>query len=103
MPVTSSAPIDLQTIVAASPQHVACELGDEMVILSVETGEYYGLNPVSASVWSLLQQPTTARAVRDALLEEYEGITAQECEAQVLALLGEMRDLQLVEVREPQR
>ena len=34
--------------VMASPDHVACDLDEETVILSLKTGEYYGLNAVAA-------------------------------------------------------
>ena len=96
----SAATMDLRTVVSASPEHVACELADELVILSLETGEYYGLSPVSASVWTLLAEPRTVAEVRDGLLAQYEGITPEECEEQLLQLLAEMRELKLIVVRE---
>jgi len=92
--------MDLRTIVSASPEHVACELADELVILSLETGEYYGLSPVSASVWALLSEPRTIADVRDGLLAQYDGVTAEECEQQLQQLLAEMRELKMIVVRE---
>jgi Coenzyme PQQ synthesis protein D (PqqD) len=96
-PASSAMPdFTLSTIVAASSEHVACQVEEEMVILSLATGEYYGLNGVSASVWALLQQPRSVQELRDALLEEFEGITAEECEEQLRVLLAEMAELKLI-------
>ncbi|HYD54491.1 MAG TPA: PqqD family protein [Gemmatimonadaceae bacterium] len=90
--------MDMRTIVSASPEHVACELADELVVLSLQTGEYYGLNPVSASVWSMLASPRTVAELRDGLLAEYAGVSPEECEQQLMELLEEMRGLKMVTV-----
>ena len=83
----------------ASPNQVHCEVASEAVLLSLETGEYFGLNEVAASVWRLIQTPQTVIEIRDALLDEYEGIDPVTCLEQVVALLDEMLTLGLIETR----
>ena len=90
--------LSLDSIVLASPQQVSCDVADEAVLLSMRDGEYYGLNEVGASIWRLIQQPKTVRAVRDALLDEYEDIDPRECERQVVAFLTELVALSLVDL-----
>lgn len=90
--------LSLDTMVLASPQQVSCDVASEAVLLSMRDGEYYGLNEVAASIWRLIQQPRTVLEIRDALLEEYDDIDADECERAVIGFLGEMISLNLVEL-----
>ena len=87
-------------VVAASDQ-VSSELADEVVILSLRNGVYYGLNPVGARIWQLIQQPTTIATVIDTLLDEYD-VEPEQCERDAYALLEHLREEGLVEVRQGQ-
>jgi hypothetical protein len=91
--------LTLDSEVAASRNQVSCDLADEVVILSLSTGEYYGLNPVAARVWSLLQEPRRVAAIRDILLAEYPDVTVADCTDQVMVLLEEMMSLDLLIIR----
>jgi len=95
--MTKRATLTPQSRVVASPQQVSCDVASETVILSLESGEYFGLNEVGATIWRLIQQPHTIEQLRDALLEEYEGVDESECLDQVLRLLEELWALQLVQ------
>jgi hypothetical protein len=91
--------IALSQSVVASRDHVACDLDDETVILSLTTGEYYGLNPVAAAIWKMIQVKRSVAHIRDALLQHYTGVTPEQCEAEVLGLVGELEELGLVELQ----
>ena len=97
--MSSTVHMSLDSQVAASTNLVACRVDDEVVILSMRTGEYYGLDPVAASIWDIIQARTSVVAVRDALMSRYEGMTIDECTEQLLGLLTEMAALSLVELR----
>ena len=88
--MTGRAVLTMATTVVASGDQISCDVGDEAVLLSVVDGEYYGLNPVAASVWRQIREPRTLDMVRDALLAEYSGISSNECEGALLELVGEM-------------
>ena len=90
--------ITLSSKVHASQDHVACDLDDETVLLSLRTGEYYGLNEVAASVWKLIQQPVTVEELLAALLEQFEMDDVSRCENEVIALLNQLRELELISV-----
>ena len=92
------ASLSVHSIVSASPEQVSCPLGDEAAILNLKNTVYYGLNPVGARVWNLLQQPRTIGELRDMLLEEYD-VEAGRCEADLLELLQKMRTEGLIQVR----
>ena len=91
--------ISMSTVVVASEEQISCDVADEAVLLSVQSGDYFGLNPVAASIWRLIQRPSTLAGVRNALLDEYEGIEVQDCEHEVIAFVTQMLALDLVEIR----
>ena len=88
--MTVNVALSMSSMVVSTDQQISCDVGDEAVLLSIRDGEYYGLNPVAASVWRLLRQPATLAAVRDALLAEYSGIAPEDCERAVIDLVAEM-------------
>ena len=89
--------ISLATRMVANNDQVSCRIEDETVILSLRTGEYYGLNPVAASIWELLQQECSATQIRDALLAMYD-VDEATCSDQVLATLREMQSMELLDI-----
>jgi hypothetical protein len=90
--------ISLDTIVVATQKQVSTNLEDEAVILHLEKGVYYGLNPVGSRIWNLLQEPRTVNDIRDIILQEYE-VESQRCEHDLLRLLQELSDQGLIEVK----
>lgn len=96
--MTATGPLDADTRVVAARDQVSAQMDGEAVILSLADGVYYGLNPVGASVWTLLEQPRTVAELRDAIVAEYE-VDAPTAEADLRALLGDMAGRGLVELR----
>ena len=90
--------ISLKSLVVASKENVSCSLGDEAAILHMKSGVYYGLDPVGARVWSLLVEPRTVEALREAITSEYE-VEPAKCENDLLALLEKLRTEGLIEIR----
>lgn len=86
-----------RTILIASKEQVYCELGDEAAILGLKNSVYYGLNPVGARVWELLQQPRSIGEIRDVIVGEYE-VTAERFEKDLIDLLQQMLREGLVEL-----
>ena len=91
------ADLSVHSIVIAAPEQVSCPLGEESAILNLKNTVYYGLNPVGARVWNLLQQARTVGELRDTLLDEYD-VDATRCETDLLELLEKMRSEGLIQV-----
>lgn len=90
--------ITMESIVVAAREQVSCDLDGEAVILDLKNGIYYGLDAIGAHIWNMLQQPITVGAIRDAILLEYD-VEADRCERDLLALLQDMGDKGLIEMR----
>ena len=88
---------DRSTIVVTKEQ-VSCDLSGEAAILNLKSGVYFGLNTVGARIWKLIQEPKTVKEIRDAILKEYD-VEPDRCEADLLALLQELLEKKLIEVK----
>lgn len=92
--------IGLDSTVRVGKDQVSTPLADEVVILQLEQGVYYGLNnEVGVKIWGLLQQPRRVEQIRDALVREYE-VSPKRCEEDLVALLRELARERLVEVKD---
>ena len=86
------------TVVAVQSQ-VSSDLGGEVAILDLGSGMYYGLDEVGARVWELIGKPMVVQEVVGVILDEYD-VGVEEGRGDVLALLRELADKGLVEVRD---
>ena len=90
--------MDAATRVAAARDQVSVEVDGEAVILNLADGVYYGLDPVGARVWALMEQPRTVAELVDAVVAEWE-VDAPTAERDLLDLLADLAERGLVEVR----
>jgi hypothetical protein len=82
------------------PSVICRELSGETVLLNLESGVYYGLDAVGTRVWQLLMQGCAIASVRDTMIEEYD-VAPDVLNADVMRLVGELRDRGIVTPREP--
>ena len=47
-------------------------IGGEVVLLDIESGEYYGLNEVGSRIWTLIHEGRTASGILSTMLKEYD-------------------------------
>ena len=90
------AAISNQTRIARKQDIVSSDVGEELVLMNVERGEYYGFNKVAAQIWRRLAEPVTVVNLVEALAAEYSGDPAA-ISADVQALLEKMADKGLLE------
>jgi hypothetical protein len=91
--------LSLDSVVAAAPEQVSCDLAGEAAILNLKSGVYFGLNPIGARIWELIQEPKGTKEVVQALLQEYD-VEAERCEADVMQLLHDLSEHGLIEVKD---
>ena len=72
-----------------SDQVVETGVGDELVLLHLGSGIYFGLDPVGTRIWSGLRQGLAASAICDALADEY-GIERAQAEEDTRRFLADL-------------
>jgi hypothetical protein len=86
-------------MVVVTDGQVSCDLADEVAILDLQSGIYYGLDAVGARIWSLIQEPKTVTEVCNSLLEEYD-VEPERCERDLMILLQVLADKGLIKVKD---
>lgn len=87
------------TSIVAAKETVFSDLGGEVAILDLRTGQYFGLNAVGAFVWQLLQSPRTLQEICRAVEGSFE-VEPERCAVDVMNLVGELHEAGLVDLGE---
>ena len=90
--------ISKDATVVATKDQMSADLKGEAVILNCANGVYYGLNEVGNVIWSFVQEPRRVAEITAKIEHEF-NVAPQVCERDVLALLGQLADAGLIEVR----
>lgn len=88
----------LTDIIWRDPKALSAEIDGEVVALDIAKGVCYGLDPVGARVWSLIEHPSSIEDLCARLMIDYD-IEADICRRDVLDLLADLRAEGLIEVR----
>ena len=86
---------DCKTKYVRNSKTISGRLHDEMVMMDIEQGKYFSLNPVATRIWDLLESPLALDELYLALMEEYEVDTYQ-CRSDVEEHLEQMISLGLI-------
>ncbi|WP_140485432.1 PqqD family protein [Flavobacterium sp. GSA192] len=62
------------------------ELDDNQVMMHLDKGKYFGLDPVAKRIWELIEEPKNITEITSALLEEFE-VSAEQCKQEVKIFL----------------
>jgi len=91
--------VTLQSKISTHEEVLFRDLGGEAIVLSLETGKYYGLDEVGTRMWALLSQHGQVKPAYRALLDEYE-VTEEQLREDMLRFIEELASHQLLEVDE---
>ena len=90
--------LTLSSAIERNNEILATAIDGEFVMMSIDTGKYYGLNSVGSRIWELIAQPTSVESVCKTLLGEF-SVEKQKCEKEVLDILQQMFQKNLVVVK----
>lgn len=79
------------------PQVLVRTIGEETVILDLASGSYFGLDPIGARIWHLLEQGHSLGEACDTMQQEFV-VERERIEQDVLALVESLRAQQLIEI-----
>jgi hypothetical protein len=88
-----------ETRVVRNPALVHTELDGFTMMMSVEAGKYFSLNPTGSRVWQLVEQPIPAGEVVAVLTREFE-VDPDRCRQETLGLLDRLLAADLIRVVE---
>jgi hypothetical protein len=74
---------------------VQSKIGEEVVMLDMESGFYFGLNSVASVIWGLLAEEIGFEKLIDQLMAQFD-VERALCEADTLELLDQMLDKNII-------
>ena len=77
----------------------AQEVDGEMVLLDMESENYFGLDEVGTDIWQAMQEKETLKEVLEVLLEQYE-VETEVLERDLSDFVGKLVESGLVKVEE---
>ena len=77
---------------------LSADLGGELVLMSLESGKYYGLDEIGSEIWRRLETPARVSSLCGDLAAAYDA-PADLIERDVLALLHRLLDEDLIQVK----
>jgi hypothetical protein len=87
------------SVVVAADHQTSAEVDGESVILDLQEGIYYGLNPVGARIWEEIQDPTAVEDITATITAEYD-VDADQCREDVISLLQDLEEHGLIKAEE---
>lgn len=73
-----------------------CEVGDDIVALNLHRGQCYGMEKVTATVWTLLADPIDVPGICGKLIDLYD-VEPDVCHREIADLIEQFRKEGLVE------
>jgi hypothetical protein len=91
--------LTLNSIIQRSPEVIAAAADQDLVMVSIATGYYYGVSEVAREIWDAIGSPKKISDLVDDLTANYE-IDSSSCEEQTLSFLNALLDEGLLQVKD---
>lgn len=79
---------------------MGCASGDQMLMLSIEHGEFVAIGGTGAYIWDLLQVPCSEDEICDNLLGRFD-VPADVCRAETACFIKELADHDMIQMADP--
>lgn len=73
------------------------ELSDEVAMMDIERGQYYGVYGVGSRIWLMLTSPMSIRDICQQLISEYD-VSLDVCYEEVISFIRDLQEHDVVEV-----
>jgi hypothetical protein len=89
--------LNTDCIVQRSPEVIAAEAGQDLVMVSIANGFYYGVSDVAREIWESIEHPKKISELVDCLTATY-NVDRFSCEEQTLSFLEALLTENLLQV-----
>lgn len=89
--------IELQNIIQRSSELVSSNMDGETVMMSIDNGEYYGLDAIGSRIWELLENPIEVNVLIETLLDEFD-VSKEQCTEDTMEFLNQLKGKNLLNI-----
>ena len=86
-----------EAMITRSEEAVSAEVDGTAVMMSVNSGKYFGLDEIATKIWDLLEEPKDVNTICNELLNEYE-IDEESCRKDVDNFLTQLLEEKLITI-----
>ncbi|PYS74614.1 MAG: hypothetical protein DMF69_01355 [Acidobacteria bacterium] len=86
-----------ETMICRSEALLFNNLGNDIVMMDIEQGSYYGLEGTAARIWEFTEAPVTVGSLCDRLMSEYE-VSPEQCRQEVAVFLDDLLSRKIVQI-----
>ena len=89
--------VSLASRVTVPPSVLVSNVGEESVLLNLDSERYFGLDATGTRMWEVLNNSATVQAAYETLLAEFE-VDAERLQLDLFELVEKLKDHGLIEV-----
>lgn len=86
---------EMNEIIRRNPEMLSSNMDGETVMMSIENGEYYGLNEIGTRIWELTADRISVKELIEKLMDEYE-VDEETCKTDVFEFLDGLMKKKLI-------
>ena len=90
--------LTLKSIIQREPEVIAAEADQDLIMVSIATGHYYGISNVAREIWDVIERPKRVSDLIYDLTTNYQ-IDPTLCENETLSFLQTLLDEGLLQVK----
>ena len=89
--------IQADTLIQRSPEILHSIVDNEIIMMNIETGKYFGVDDIGGRIWELIENPMTFEALCNTLQAEYE-VDEQTCIADTKEFLDTLIEKKIIAI-----
>ena len=97
-PFSSEQIINPEKLLQRRDNTLFSEIDQEIVLMSIENSEYYGLDQIGSHIWQLIEKPISLNELIGILMNEYD-VTREQCMEDTLSFLAMLAEKNLILVK----
>lgn len=87
-----------ESIIERSKEVIASEVENELVMMSLQNGKYYGIDSIGGDIWKMVETPLKVSEICERLMKEY-NVDASTCEVDVIEFLKQLGEQGLIDIK----
>ncbi len=89
--------ISIESKICRNEELVTSEIDGEVVMMSIDNGEYYGMDAIGSRIWELIDKPTQVDQLIETLMAEFQ-VDRETCKHDVLVFLNDMSGSDVIKI-----
>ncbi|OIO66555.1 MAG: PqqD family protein [Zetaproteobacteria bacterium CG_4_9_14_3_um_filter_49_83] len=87
--------ITMDLVIKRNPEMVFSDMDGEIVMMSIERGEYYGMDAIGSEIWNMLDEEISVADICSGLCKRFD-VEESICRQDVLAFLEQMAERNII-------